>query len=323
MTTQESQDYHDTYPDFKFEIPKFNFSVIDTPDGIYDALKQIEDSKLISFDFETTGLDYVVDRPVGISLGTKEHSWYFHGEHILELITPWLKKRTASQNIQWAGHNTKFDLHHMKKLGVDVAPVSIIDTQVAQWMINENHSLALKDLAMYKLGIREKLASYKDLLSFTKKLKGVKRLDQVTIYDIPLEILGPYAALDARLTYDLWELIYPELREEQQEDNYFSFQMPLLKVLLNMENNGALIDHDRTQELHDSFSKELEELTDDWDKRTSEIMEGDPVNFNSPLQLRVLLYDKLKLKTNRKTKSGLPSTDELTLIQLNRIDKSG
>ena len=311
------------HPDFKFEIPDFQWTLVDTPDKIYESLKEIEDSKLTAFDFETTGLDYVTSDPAGLSIATADNSWYFHGPQVLELISPWLMKNMTDPKGQRAGHNIKFDLHYMHKLGVNTNAMNIIDTEIAQWLVDENWSLALKDLARLRLGVTEKLASFKNLQSYTKKLTGAKRLDQVSIWDIPLELLAPYAALDSRLTYDLWQNLRPELIAEQQEGNFFNFQMPLIKVLLNMENNGAPIDHERAQEINDTFGAELDDLRAEWDKRSAEYMDGEAVNPNSPDQLGKLLYGPLKLKTNRKTGAGKPSTDALTLIQIGRQDKSG
>lgn len=308
------------HPDFKFEIPQFPHTIITDREQVAEEVAKIDPDDTLSFDFESTGLDYMTNEPAGISVGDRRHAWYFHGTGVLEQITPWLEDNMYRIDRPWAGHNIKFDMHLLHKLGVRLnMPV---DTQVAQWLINENYSLKLKDLARTRLGIQEKLASFSDLQIYTKKLVDKKRKDDVSIWEIPIDILGPYAALDARLTYDLWKLLEVDLKADEQWEHFFAKQMPFTHVLMQMELNGVMVDQDAAQALNDEYGGVVEELYEQWDERTAQLM-GDPVNPRSPVQLRELLFDTMNLKSNVTTKTGLLSTNHLVLTRLNRQDSSG
>ncbi len=308
------------HPQFDFEIPSFAYTLITDPEQVAAELARIGNQPTLAFDFESTGVDYVTNQPVGISLADEAHAWYFHGEGVLEQITPWLVDQMEVLKTPFIGHHIKFDMHLLRKLGVRLE--NPVDTMVAQWLVNENSSLALKTLAKFNLGIKEELAGFRDLLKYTKGVVGKKRMDEVSILEIPFDILGPYAALDARLAYDLWNYLIPELKNEDQWNHFHEMQMPFTKVLMNMEARGVRIDHKAASSVKERYEALRQEAEEEWNERTEEIM-GEPVNPRSPKQLQELLYDNLRLVTTRTTKSGAMSTDELTLLRLKTQDKSG
>jgi DNA polymerase-1 len=300
-----------------FSIPDFPHTLVSDYQKVDDLfLSKIGNGKLLSFDFETTGLHFKRDKAAGIAIANEEHAWYLH-DSAMHAIKPWLVDRFKDNSVEWAAHNAVFDMHFSRK-DFGVLPAKIADTQTAQWLLDENDSLALKEIAKYKLGVNYNLPSYKDLLKYTKELRGFKRVDQVSIFDIPTDILGTYAAYDSWLTITLWKKLKSELKSESLYNLYKTKIIPFTYVLLDMEDNGAFIDHDKVNKLKEDYQKIADDLLNKWYEKA-----GD-VNPNSPIQLREYLYGKLKLKTTRKTKKTKePSTDALTLLRIKRQDKSG
>jgi DNA polymerase-1 len=300
-----------------FSIPDFPHTIITDPDKVSEQfIQKVGRQPLLSFDFETTGLHFKKHKAAGIAIANQEHAWYIH-DKAMHQLTPWLKDNFVDSNITWAAHNSIFDMHFLKN-DFNVLPASLVDTQLAQWMLNEEDSLALKEVSKFKLGITENLPSFRDLQKHAKELRDIKKIDDVSIFDIPVEMLGIYAAFDGRLTFDLWNKLEGELEAEGLREVYDENIIPFTYVLLDMEDRGAYIDRDRVIELKDQYEEIADDLLTKWKKKV-----GD-VNPNSPQQLRELLYTQMNLRTSRKTKkTKLPSTDSLALLRLKRNDKTG
>lgn len=303
---------------FPFEIPEFDYTIIDNREDVGEKfLQRVGRHDLYSLDFETTGLNYMLDRAAAISIATLDHSWYFN-EPAMHQVLPWLKDNMANSNTSWIAHNMKFELHFFTQLGFNIQPINIIDTEIAQWMLNEEDTLKLKELG-FKVGVKEKLPSFRDLQRYAKDINpDIKKLKDVTLEDIPLPIMGKYGAFDSRLAFDLWLVLRDELINEGLLNIFFEKEMPLLKVLLRMERKGIKVDLEKTEILLKKYTEKRDILYEKFEK-----IIGHEVNPNSPTQLRKLLFEEMKLKSKRKTPSGLLSTDELTLIRLKRQDKTG
>lgn len=300
---------------WKFTLPEFNYEIVSEEAQVSSFIESAGNGNSYAFDVETSGLNYITDQLAGLSIATPDKAWYFHGMFVMSKLFPWLEEKMRDTNVEWIAHNAKFDMHFLNKYGI--LPRNLYDTEIAQYLVDENGTLALKELAPIYLGVDVKLPQYKDLQHYTKALLGKKRIDQVSIYDIPLEILAPYGAFDARLTFDLAPITKQGLIDEGLYEYYYREEIPFIFTLMHMEETGAHIDKARAQELKDEFSITLQELDEQWLKKAGEI------NHRSPQQLRELLYKTLKLKTDRKTDTGLESTDALTLQRLAPEDKTG
>jgi DNA polymerase-1 len=296
--------------------PKIKDMLIDDPQDIGTVLNAIERVDEAAIDVETTGLDIKRDQlhGVAVSVGDPGNDWYVTGPAMYAFM-PELKTLTDNHNKTFALHNAKFDLHFLSPFGIN--PVNMFDTMVAQWLVNENQGLKLKELAWTKLGVRDPLPEFKDLQKIVKAELGLKRMDQVTIFDIPNHILVPYAARDTRLTLDLMRKSKYELVEEGMTEQFYEIEMPFVKILHNMEATGMYVDLPTLSALQREFSERIEEYQARWD----EITEG--VNHNSPQQLGKLLTEDLGLAIDRKTPTGQPKVDIITLMRLKHEDKSG
>lgn len=302
--------------DWEFGFPEFPYTVYEEGDDITPFLESFGNGVRYGFDVETTGLSYATDRIAGLSLATENNAWYFHGDWAVRKILPWLEAKMHDGKTLFIAHNFKFDAHFLAHF--NIRPKRIYDTMIAQYLLAEEDVLKLKELARIYLGVTENIPDFSDLQKLGKQLTGKRRMDEVSIYDIPIEVLGVYGALDSRLAFDFAPITEHGLRAEGLWDYYLEEEVPFIYVLMDMEKNGARIDKHRAQELKDEFQSDLDKYYEEWEKKV-----GD-VNPRSPLQLRELLYEKLKLGATRLTKkTKKPSTDHLALQRLSFKDKTG
>jgi len=280
----------------------------------YNAMSIIENYAEVAIDLETTGLNYMLDQIHGIALGVEGKEWYMCGKALYPALA-WLKDSGKNPDILWVGHNIKFDMHFLQRYGVTLNNVA--DTQIAQWLVDENSELALKSLAKIRLGYRHDLPDFGKLQGIIKVPMGYKKMEDVSIYDIPLDVLADYGARDARLTLELWQVLKHDLEVEGMSHNFFNIEMPFLKVLLGTENNGLYIDQYQVNVLEREFRGEMDRLLEEWNSLTG------GVNPNSVKQLSKLLFEEMKLPVQDKTDKGTPKTDALTLQRLVGRDPSG
>lgn len=289
-------------------------NVITDVSGIGPVLRELEQSPVIAFDFETTGLDHKRDHAHGVALANLTNDWYIAGAALMGIMGG-LREIFADPNKTIAAHNAKFDVHFLKPYNVRIT--NLVDTMVGQWLVNENQGLKLKGLARTKLGYTEFLPEFKDLQKEWKVKLGRRRMDQVSIFDIPNEVIGEYAAKDARLTYDLWVKTEGELKNEGMLDFFHEIEMPFTKMLGEMEEVGMRLDLAEVDVLLKEFSKIIEEARKEWVE-----LVGD-VNPNSNQQLQKLFYEDLGFKSTRSTDSGAPSVDVIAIQRINHKDKTG
>lgn len=288
--------------------------LIDTSEKLAPVIRALNTNDLIAFDCETKGLYHRTALLRGVSLAVMDAEWYVINSALpgilSELAT--LSKRSDKHWIAW---NAPFDLHFLKPHGF--WPQNLIDAQVAAYLLNENDSMKLKEQAEMRLCLGEKQPSFKDLQRQVKAEKGLRRLDEVTIDDIPLERFVPYACKDGRFTYDMWPILYDLLSDEGLLDWFFQKEMPFIKALTNIESAGIVIDREKLEKLTADLQEKQEQRLTQWDKLTN------GVNPNSSQQVAAYLYSELGYKPPGRTESGAPSTKALYLKRLLSRDKNG
>lgn len=289
--------------------------LIDNPEQLGAIFNTISRSDLLAVDTETTGLDFTRDQLHGFSVAVPgdDLSWYIAGPALIPGLRA-LADVVKQPNKLVIGHNYKFDAHFLRRHSV--YPAKIADTIVAQWLVDENLELGLKSLAYTRLGY-DNLPTYGDLLMKMKRLRGVSSKNDVSIYDFPPEVIATYAARDAALTLELWQKLAFDLRSEGMEKHFWEIEMPFADALTEMEENGMFIDQVAVAELKNEWQGEADKLLARWNELTN------GVNPNSGPQLRTFFFTTLKLPVQDKTKTGLPSTDDLTMQRLAPKDKSG
>ncbi len=276
-----------------------------------EAIEAIKNARVVSVDTETTALSPVDAELVGISLSVREHAgWYLpiiqkslfspdimDASEALSLIKPVLEDELIIK----IGQNIKYDIIVLRGAGIELRGIAF-DTMIASYLLNpgeRNHNM--DDMAKRHLGYTT--ITYDDLVGKGKKA--------VAITDIPLERLAEYAIEDADITLRLYHVFKPKIEgNEEIKELFRTVEIPLVEVLAKMEWHGVKIDISHFHML----SKENASLLA---KAENEIyrIAGGPFNINSTKELSNLLFNRLKLKPVKKTKTGF-STDISVLEEL-------
>lgn len=272
--------------------------------------KRVVSAHVLAVDVETTGLDPFECALVGISLSVQPgEAWYIPVGHSylgvprqlsMKAIEKSLAPSFRDKNLPKVGQNLKFDSQVLARANMPLAPISF-DTLVASYCLNPGRQThGLKTLALDFLG--ESMTNIDLLIG-----KGAKRttMDQVKIEDA-----AAYAGADAEVTIRLKTLMERQLKEKEQERLFYEVEMPLVPILSAMEEVGVALDVPYLKGLSKSFERDIAGF-----EREIHALAGEPVNVNSPKQLAVILFEKLKLPVVRKTKTGF-STDEEVLQKL-------
>lgn len=269
------------------------------------VIAELEKAEEIALDVETDGLDALEANLVGISLCTNpKHSYYLPLGHSLADNLP--LESTLSQlfkaigNKRIIGHNLKFDFAVLKRYNMAL-PAQYFDTMIAAYILDAGAiSFSLDNCAFAELGYG--MMSIKGLIGSGK--------NQSTFDIISPEDACFYAAEDAWVTLRLFQVYQKKLEISPAKDVFYEMDLPLMPVLMRMEENGVSIDRSILSTLSIELNKQIKELTEEIYK-----MAGYELNLNSPAQLAKLLFEDMKLPTKKKIKSGY-STDNSVLEAL-------
>lgn len=277
-----------------------------------DWLEQLKAAPLFAFDTETTSLDYMEARIVGVSFAVEPgKAAYVPFGHdylgvpvqlteavVLGKLKPLLEDPTRFK----VGQNLKYDRNVLLNHDIDLQGIAY-DTMLESYVLNSTASRHDMDsLAKRYLGVET--TSFEDIAG-----KGVK---QLTFNQIELEQAAPYAAEDADITLRLHQTLWGQLEAVPGLAKVFSeIELPLLPVLARMELLGTTID---PKLLHQQ-SQEIEVRLAELEKQAHELA-GQEFNLSSPKQLGEILFTKLGLPIIKKTPKGAPSTAEEVLAEL-------
>ena len=290
---------------------KHEYNVISTTPALDELASCLKKAESFAFDTETTSLNPMLARLVGISLSPAEgEAYYIPVGHVsweqveqlpLEQVTNKLKPILEDAKLTKVAHNGKYDMVVLAEHGVNVSNLTF-DTMVAAHLLGEK-SLGLKALAFSKLGIE--MTPITELIG-----SGAK---QICMSQVEVAHTKDYACADADMTGRLAELLGAELREQGLWRLFSEVEMPLVPVLVHMERNGVALDTDLLRQMSHRLGKRLLKLE-------AEIYNsvGHRFNINSPQQLGPVLFDELKLPPARKTKSGY-STGASVLEELRGV----
>ena len=278
-------------------------------------LAKIAVAPLTALDTETTSLDPLAARLVGISFAVASgDSAYLPLGHdyagapvqlpcaeALSRLAAWL----ASPHHAKIGQNLKYDQHVFANHGLALAGIAH-DTLLQSYVLESGkegvrgHDLG--QLALRHLGLQT--------IPF-EALCG-KGASQIGFNQVAVEQAAEYGAEDSDLCLRLHERLYPQIQADAGLAHiYGEIEMPSREVLFRMERNGVLIDADALAQQSNELGKRLLEL-----EQQAHELAGQPFNVNSPKQLAEILFKKLELPVKKKTPSGTPSTDEEVLSEL-------
>jgi len=279
------------------------YSSITTVKELQALMKKVNQQKSVCFDVETEGLDPKSTRLIGVAISFKTHEAYYiilpqaaqEYEGMLDVLKPFFN----NPNIEKIGHNLKFDISVLKWHGIEIKG-ALFDTMIAHFLIEPDRRHTMDMLAEQYIGYTPIPIS---------SLIGEKKSEQISLLEVESEKVVEYAAEDADITWQLHEILRPLLEEQGQHVVFYEIEMPLIPVLVDMEYEGVALD---VHQLY-SFSKELDQIIQ---KLESTIFEqaGETFNLNSPKQLGVVLFEKLKIIDKpKKTKTGQYATNEQIL----------
>lgn len=278
-------------------------SVLDK-DTMKKVMASIKDE--VTIDTETTSQFPVRAELVGISISLNPNrAYYIPLTHSYSGVPTQLSKdyvlkrlRDVLENprIKKTGHNIKYDLIVLKNEDIELRGI-YFDTMIASYLLmpnKANHNL--DDIALHYLGYKK--LSYNEVV-------GKKNFREVSIEDA-----SEYSGEDVAVTLRLRKHLEPMIKKEGFESLFHDIEMPLVEVLADMEMTGIKIDLSLMRRFSDELERELSAI-----EQRVYFIAGERFNINSPKQLQEILFDKLKLRTIKRTKTGF-STDVDVLEQL-------
>jgi len=307
----EFRQLQQTYKTVKDQPPRTYTAVLDQA-TLTVLEERMRKTKRFSLDTETTSENPMEADLVGISVALEPHEAFYipcghadtGGDSQLppDVVLSKLQKVFSDPDCHKIGQNIKYDWMVLARHGADLSGV-VFDTMVASYLLNPSkRAHNLDQIALDFLG--HKTTTFSEVMG---KSKGKK-----TFADVPLDRATPYACEDADITLMAHDEMLPRLEAIGLTDLMERVEMPLIPVLMGMEMKGVRVDVERLQELSNVFAHQLVNLE-------TEIYElaGETFNINSSQQLGAVLFEKLKLPTQKKTrkKTGY-STDVEVLTTL-------
>ena len=294
------------------DLSNKNYRAIYDMSTLFDLIKRLEESEMFAIDTETTSKDPMKANLVGISFSMKPNeAFYIPCAHDypeapaqieLESVLSQLKPVLENPDVKKIGQNIKYDWMVLKRHGINLAGV-MFDTMLASYLINPSkRAHNLDQIALDFLD--HKTITYKEISG-----KGQK---DVSFAEIPLEKAMPYSCEDADITLMACHVLMPLIENAGLMELYNNVELPLVPVLLNMEMTGICVDKEKLTELSKSFEHQLEQL-----ESMIYSMAGEEFNIKSSQQLGRILFEKLKLPVQKKTKKKTGySTDVNVLTDL-------
>ena len=286
-----------------------DYELITTPDRLEFWLSQCRGARVFALDTETTSVVARRAELVGISLAFADgKACYIPVAHLTgdqldtALVLNQITSLLSDPALTMVGHNLKYDLTVLEAVGL-VPRCTIADTMLMSYVLDAaggRHDM--DSLAKRILGVDT--ISYEDVCG-----KGAK---QIGFAEVPLEQASEYASEDADITLRLFRHFEGRLETEPSlQSIYQDLELPVMLVLREMENHGALLDGAILKSQSQSIGVRLEEL-----ETEAQALAGRSFNLASPKQLQEILFDEMRLPVLKKTPKGAPSTNEEVLQEL-------
>ena len=291
------------------KIDRSEYKTILTEKSFNDLIESLAKKKSFAFDVETTSKRPVWARLVGISFSFEDgNAFYLPLAHRylgvpeqleFKAVCEKLKPILEDKSIKKCGHNIKYDLIVMSNEGIALDGVDF-DTMIASYLLNpSSRGHGLDALTMEYFG--HKNLTYKEMTGTGSK--------EIGFDEVEVDRATEYAAEDSDMTWRLKGKLQPQLKDSTLK-LYKEIELPLLEVLAEIELNGVYVDRKHLKDLSSKIDKQLLHLEKD-----IYVLADEEFNINSPKQLSVILFEKLKLPVVKKTKTGY-STDVSVLEQL-------
>jgi DNA polymerase-1 len=277
-----------------------SYHLISTAEERKELLEILLIQKQVCFDTETTNIDAKQADLVGISFSYKAREAFYvaipqefdAAKSIIHEFISFFQ----NTGIEKIAHNIKYDLKVLSRYGISLAAPTF-DTMIAHYLINPEARQNMDFLAQHYL-------NYQAISIET--LIGKKGKSQGNMRDLEPSEISDYACEDADITLQLKNIFEKEIKKPHLKDLFYDMEMPLVEVLMEMEEEGIAIDSKALAE----YSKELDSTLIDLDSQIKELA-GMEFNTDSPKQMGEVLFEKLKISAKaKKTKTGQYATSE-------------
>ena len=296
---------------------KKDYKVIRDLAGVRELCGTLRRHAPFSLDLETTSLEPHQARIVGIALSWHPHQGVYvatagpAGEKVcpVEEAIGVLKPILEDPDVGKIGQNLKYDMQVLKNYDVELRGI-VCDAMIASYLLNPSEkghgldALALRHLNYMSIKITE--------------LIGEGR-HQLTMDRVPVDRVAQYSCEDADVAYQLSRMLMEELAGQELLPLFRDLELPLIPVLASMEWHGVKIDESQLKDVSEEFDKELDELQELIFKAA-----GERFNLNSPRQLSLVLFERMKLPRVRgRTRTTGHSTDSQVLEEIARVHPIG
>ncbi len=271
------------------------YFLIDTIEKLEVLSETLSKQEEFAFDTETEGLGALEFDLVGLAFSFKEQeAYYVPASLLLETGFDGLKRVFEDEKIKKVAHNIKYDYLALKKFGINTNNL-YFDTLIASYLLSPgSRAHALDTLVFNEYGYQ---------MQPIEELIG-KGKNQLNMKDVAVDKVSFYCCEDVDYTFRLKQLLSKRLKEENLEKVFFDIEMPLTRILADIEENGILLDTDLYADLEKTVEASLKQLEKEIYKQA-----GEEFNINSPTQLKVILFEKLDIASVagvfiKKTKTG-------------------
>ena len=291
------------------DLSNKNYHAVYDMSALLDLIGRLEKTEMFAIDTETTSKDPMKANLVGLSFSMKpDEAFYIPCVHDypeapaqleLKKVLSQLKPVLESPDIKKIGQNIKYDWMVLKRHGINLAGV-MFDTMLASYLINPSkRAHNLDQIALDFLD--HKTITYKEIAGKGKK--------DVSFAEIPLEKAVPYSCEDADITLMAYHVLMPLIDNAGLMELYNNVELPLVPVLMNMEMTGVCVDKQKLMDLSKSFEHQLEQL-----ESMIYSMAGEEFNIRSSQQLGRILFEKLKLPVQKKTKKKTGYSTDVNVL---------
>ena len=291
------------------DLSQKEYQAVMNQEQLSELISRLEKSDLFALDTETTSTNPMLAELVGLSFALEANQAYYipfrHHylgapdqlklEDVLEQLRPVLE----NPKVQKIGQNIKYDWMVLERHGIKLEGV-VFDTMLASYLLNPSkRAHNLDQIALDYLG--HKTITYEQVAG-----KGKNAL---IFSQVPVDKAVPYACEDADITLMARDILLPKLKELGLNELMDSVEMPLVPVLMRMEMRGAGIDVNRLRELSRSFERQLDAL-----EGAIYGLAGETFNIKSSQQLGRILFEKLKLPVQKKTKKKTGYSTDVNVL---------
>ena len=311
FTTLLSNVEEDSTANASIIAQKASYHTLLTVSALEQLCQNLSRTKRFAFDLETTSLDSLHARIVGLAFAyDAENAYYLPVDHryldapqqlSLNIVLDALNPLFTDPAVTLVMQNAKYDLHVLANY--DIHPrAQIIDTMLASYVCDATVRHDLDALATRYL--HRSTIAYSEITG-----KGAK---QIPFHQVAIDRATDYAAEDADITWQLNQYFAKQLTTTPRLQNVLEeIELPLIPVLIHVERNGAYVDAELLRQQSAEITARMKVL-----ENQIHALAGAPFNLNSTQQLQTILYDKLGLPVRKKTPKGAPSTNEDVLQSL-------